>query len=116
MQKECESCLPLISIYNTYYDCTDTVPGGTFRENLLRTPGQKTMTTDHMGHQFTYDNLKKQAGVVQENGDILINRRDVPEKLEGVKSTITETVKSAVTETVKAVEGLRIGGDEAAKV
>lgn len=73
------------------------------------------MTTDHMGHQFTYDNLKKQPGIVQDNGDIVINRRDIPEKVEEVKSTILETAKSAVTETVKAVEGLKISGEEAVK-
>ncbi len=31
------------------------VPGGTFRENLLRQPGQKTLRSDHYGSQFTFD-------------------------------------------------------------
>jgi hypothetical protein len=84
-------------------DLTDAVPGGTFRENLLREPGQKTMTVDHPGHQFIYENLKKQEGVIDANGDIHINRRDTPEKM--------EEVKTAVVETAKAVEGLKVNGD-----
>lgn len=32
------------------------VPGGTFRENLLRQPGQKSLRKDHYGSQFDYDN------------------------------------------------------------
>jgi hypothetical protein len=31
------------------------VPGGTFRENLLRQPGQKTLRDDHYGSQFTFE-------------------------------------------------------------
>lgn len=52
------------------------VPGGTFRENLLREPGQKTLPADHPGAQFRYENLKKQPGVLDAEGDIVINRRD----------------------------------------
>jgi hypothetical protein len=31
------------------------VKGGTFRENLLRQPGQKHLRKDHYGAQFSYD-------------------------------------------------------------
>jgi hypothetical protein len=31
------------------------VPGGTFRENLLRQPGQKTLRDDHYGSQFKFE-------------------------------------------------------------
>ncbi|KAF2005833.1 Nitrilotriacetate monooxygenase component A/pristinamycin IIA synthase subunit A [Amniculicola lignicola CBS 123094] len=31
------------------------VPGGTFRENLLRQPGQKTLRKDHYGSQFLFE-------------------------------------------------------------
>lgn len=31
------------------------VPGGTFRENLLREPGQKTLRTDHYGSKFKFE-------------------------------------------------------------
>lgn len=31
------------------------VPGGTFRENLLRQPGQKHLREDHYGSRFNYD-------------------------------------------------------------
>jgi hypothetical protein len=51
------------------------VPGGTFRENLLGEPGQKTAPLDHAAVQFTYENLKKQKGVVDEKGDIHIDKR-----------------------------------------
>jgi hypothetical protein len=50
------------------------VPGGTFRENLLREPGQKTVPATHAAARFKYKELKKQAGVVDENGDIWIKK------------------------------------------
>jgi len=31
------------------------VPGGTFRENLLRQPGQKTLRSDHYGSNFKFE-------------------------------------------------------------
>lgn len=80
----------------------DVVPGGTFRENLLREPGQKTIPVDHPGHQYTYENLKSQEGVVDETGDIHINRRDdEPEKKEDV----------VVAATAKTVDALKVNGD-----
>lgn len=80
------------------------VPGGTFRENLLRKPGQKIMPDDSAGAQWRYENLKKQEGMLDENGDIVVDRREsVPEK--------KEEVKSAVVESVKEMEGLKVNGD-----
>lgn len=80
------------------------VPGGTFRENLLREPGQKAMPVDHPAHQYTYENLKKQGGVVDKADDIHINRRDEPEKKED----------AWLAETTKAVDDLKVNGDSAA--
>jgi hypothetical protein len=60
------------------------VPGGTFRENLLREPGQKTLPAHHPGAQFRYENLKKQPGVLDAEGDIFINRRDPAPEPAGV--------------------------------
>lgn len=31
------------------------VPGGTFRENLLREPGQRTLRSDHYGSNFGFE-------------------------------------------------------------
>lgn len=31
------------------------VPGGTFRENLLREPGQRHLRSDHYGSKFNFD-------------------------------------------------------------
>jgi len=49
------------------------VPGGTFRENLLRQPGQKTLRSDHYGSQFNYENdldvLKEASDAVEVNGN-----------------------------------------------
>jgi hypothetical protein len=78
------------------------VPGGTFRENLLGEPGQKTSPSDHPSKQFTYENLKKK-GVVDEKGDIHINRK---EPLAQGKVD----VKSSMVETVKAVDHMSVNG------
>ncbi|RDW57187.1 hypothetical protein BP6252_13835 [Coleophoma cylindrospora] len=51
------------------------VPGGTYRENMLRTPGQAFAPKGHASREFTYENLKK---FMDENGDITINRQDIP--------------------------------------
>lgn len=48
------------------------VPGGTFRENLLRQPGQHTLRSDHYGSKFTFE------------GDDVVLTRDVEAlKVEG---------------------------------
>lgn len=64
------------------------VPGGTFRENLLGIPGQKILPADHPGAQFRYENLKKQPGVLDAEGDIIINRRDSEPKAEPAPETV----------------------------
>jgi hypothetical protein len=48
-------------------------PGGTFRENLYRTPGQKILPSTHTGAQFRYDVLKEKYA--DENGHIVINKK-----------------------------------------
>ncbi|RDW74815.1 hypothetical protein BP6252_05957 [Coleophoma cylindrospora] len=47
-------------------------PGGTFRENLYKKPGSKTLPLNHRGAQFRYDVLKKEYA--DENGHIIINK------------------------------------------
>ena len=47
-------------------------PGGTYRENLLGTPGQPTVPEGHPARQFRYDVLKEKYA--DENGDIVIDR------------------------------------------
>lgn len=49
------------------------VPGGTYRENMLRKPGQALSPEDHRSRDFSYKQLKK---FQDENGDITINRED----------------------------------------
>ena len=77
-----------------------TVPGGTFRENLLRQPGATMMPEGHPAHQFTYENLKKQQGIVDENGDINIKRN------EPVKEEVPTDSAAPVAEDVKPAEDL----------
>jgi hypothetical protein len=48
------------------------VPGGTFRENLRRQPGQKLLPLNHHAAKYRYDELKKTYA--DEDGDIVINR------------------------------------------
>lgn len=51
-----------------------TVPGGTYRENLLDTPGHPGVPDGHPAAQYKYSALKEKYGA-QENGDIIIDRR-----------------------------------------
>ncbi|ETN38230.1 uncharacterized protein HMPREF1541_06261 [Cyphellophora europaea CBS 101466] len=65
------------------------VPGGTYRENLLDTPGHPGVPDGHPAAKFKYDALKTQYG--DENGDIVIDRRTTPvEKVEEAASTLAE--------------------------
>ncbi|KFA70209.1 hypothetical protein S40285_04419 [Stachybotrys chlorohalonatus IBT 40285] len=50
-----------------------TVPGGTYRENLLNTPGHPGVPDGHPAAKFRYDLLKEKYA--DENGDIIINRK-----------------------------------------
>jgi hypothetical protein len=63
-----------------------TVPCGTYRENLLRTPGQSLAPKGHPATQFRYDVLKDNA---DERGNITINRS--PKKPEAVAPTAKDT-------------------------
>lgn len=78
-----------------------TVPGGTYRENLLNTPGHPGVPDGHPAAKFKYDVLKEKFA--DENGDIVIDRREdaaekvkdavvpvVEEKVNGIKQSITE--------------------------
>jgi len=62
------------------------VPGGTYRENLLRTPGQSLAPKGHPATQFRYGVLKEKYEVAA-NGDITINRADPVEKVEEVEGS-----------------------------
>ena len=50
------------------------VPSGTYRENMLREPGQALSPEDHRSQNFNYKRLKK---FQEENGDITIDREDL---------------------------------------
>jgi hypothetical protein len=54
------------------------VPGGTYRENLLGTPGHPGVPEGHPAYNFSYDRLKEKYA--DENGDITIDRRTVKEE------------------------------------
>lgn len=56
------------------------VPGGTYRENLLNTPGQPTVPEGHPARQFRYDVLKEKYA--DEKGDLVIDRRTKPKEEE----------------------------------
>jgi hypothetical protein len=65
-----------------------TVPGGTYRENLLNTPGHPTVPEGHPARKFRYAALKEKYG--DEHGNINLDRRN-PELVNGVeKSSVTE--------------------------
>lgn len=48
------------------------VEGGTFRENLLRQPGQHTLRSDHYGSRFNYGS-KEEVGTKKRRADELGN-------------------------------------------
>lgn len=48
------------------------VPGGTFRENLLRQPGQHVLRSDHYGSKFKFEDdivLAKDSDVARVDGN-----------------------------------------------
>ena len=65
-----------------------TVPGGTYRENLLNTPGESLAPVGHPAREYRYENLKAKWG--DENGDITINKENVKEE---VKEKVNGEVK-----------------------
>jgi hypothetical protein len=80
-----------------------TVPEGTYRENLLGTPGSSGVPKGHPAAKFKYDTLKRKYG--DENGDIFIDRRPKVAKTvaNGVEVT-TNVVKEAVNGVPEAVK------------
>jgi hypothetical protein len=66
------------------------VPGGTYRENMLRAPGQSSTTKGHASRKFTFEALKNN---MDENGVITINRQD-PEPM--ATNGLTQGEKSEV--------------------
>lgn len=50
----CELLIPELRKPGLLFD-DYAVPGGTFRENLLRQPGQKTLRSDHYGSRFKFE-------------------------------------------------------------
>lgn len=84
-----------------------TVPGGTYRENLLSTPGEPLTPIGHPSRNFRYAALKERYEVA-ENGDITIEKRDLePAKTaESVRENgiiVPVVEKSAAEETTKEV-------------
>lgn len=78
------------------------VPGGTYRENLLNTPGHPQVPDTHPAAKYRYNALKETYGA-QENGDIIIDRRDatVTKAAEKVLSTVqqkTNGISASVAE------------------
>ena len=68
-----------------------TVPGGTYRENLLDTPGHPGVPDGHPAAKYKYNTLKETYGA-QENGDIIIDRRSsaVPQVAEKIVSAVEQ--------------------------
>lgn len=85
-----------------------TVPGGTYRENLLNTPGHPTVPEGHPARNFRYDVLKEKYG--DENGDIIIDRRGEkkPADQAPAPAPAVETekldIKEGATATTRTVE------------
>lgn len=75
-----------------------TVPGGTYRENLLGTPGQSLTPTGHPSTQFRYDVLKQT--MADANGDITIEKRD-PEPVVEATPAPTASEPAPTPEVVK---------------
>jgi hypothetical protein len=70
------------------------VPGGTFRENLRREPGAKTLPANHPGARFRYDALKARLGA-DEFGDVTITRKMEEPVVNGVsKLEVSETAEA----------------------
>lgn len=59
-------------------------PGGTYRENLLGTPGHPGVPEGHPANRFKYEALKEKYG--DENGDITIDRRTPATAANGEKT------------------------------
>lgn len=90
-------------------------PGGTYRENMLRKPGQTYATEGHASRDFTYQNLRK---YMDEEGTIVIDREDsaaaVEKEAVPVHVEVKEAVPVKVEETAKDVP--EVGNGDVPKV
>lgn len=68
-----------------------TVPGGTYRENLLNTPGRPHVPDGHPAASFRYSALKEKYGL--DNGDILIDRQAEEKLSESASTPVAEPEK-----------------------
>jgi hypothetical protein len=75
------------------------VVGGSYRENLLGTPGHPTVPDGHPAAKFRYENLK--GKYTDEKGDIYIDKRS---KTEDPAKTAETTVPIVKTNGVKPAE------------
>jgi len=64
-------------------------PGGTYRENMLRMPGQTATTEGHRSRAFTFEALQDN---LDEDGVITINRQDPEEKEEDMVKKVEENI------------------------
>lgn len=88
-----------------------TVPGGSYRENMLRTPGQKTAPAGHPSREFSYNKLKEKYGADTE-GNITIDKRDPepvlalekPEVKEEKEDLVPRVAELKIAEAPAAVE------------
>ncbi|RDW73034.1 bacterial luciferase-like protein [Coleophoma cylindrospora] len=79
------------------------VPGGTYRENMLRTPGQKTTPAGHPSRDFSYDKLKEKYADAE--GNIVIDRRDPePAPVEQKEEIVPKMAELKIAEAPAAVE------------
>lgn len=76
-----------------------TVPGGTYRENLLGTPGHSTVPEGHPARQYRYDVLKEKYA--DKNGDLIIDRRDPAPEAEKLTSAVSTVALNEQPATVK---------------
>lgn len=86
-----------------------TVPGGTYRENLLGTPGEPHVPEGHPARNFRYDVLKEKYA--DANGDITIGRRDPEPAPAEVGAPVEVAAPAQVPELEKvtpAVESLSV--------
>jgi hypothetical protein len=81
------------------------VPSGTYRENLLGTPGHPGVPDGHPAAQYKYAALKKKYGA-QENGDIIIDRRTpaFSETLAKVAPPVMEQKTNGVSASVAEIK------------
>jgi hypothetical protein len=85
------------------------VPGGTYRENLLDTPGHPGVPDGHPACKFKYDALKATYGA-DENGDIVIDRRTkVEEKVEEKGKGVVEAMAEKVNGIKESVAEVKVG-------